>query len=112
SNGVNRDAPPLYKVPYGVPTSPNDFPGTVLAPGVKTGIERIAKKYFTSKDQLITLGFSGGLAVINNLLAPYTGMRGWQLGRGFGAFMNAHNIAGPATASTAQIGRASCRERV
>jgi len=101
SNGVNRDTPPLYKVPYGVPTSPNDFPGTALAPGVKTGIERIAKKYFTSKDQLITLGFSGGPAVINNLPAPYTGLRGWQLGRAFGAFMNAHNIAGPATASTA-----------
>jgi 5-methylthioadenosine/S-adenosylhomocysteine deaminase len=103
SNGTNRDTnpPPLYKVPYDVPTSPNDFPGSVLAPGVKTGIETIAKKYFTSKDQLITLGFSGGPTVIPNLPAPYTGMNGWQLGRAFGAFLNAHNIAAPATASIA-----------
>jgi 5-methylthioadenosine/S-adenosylhomocysteine deaminase len=103
SNGTNRDTnpPPLYKVPYGVPTSPNEFPGTVLAPGAKTGIERIAKKYFASKDQLITLGFSGGPTVIPNLPAPYTGMTGWQLGRTFGAFLNAHNIAGPSTATTA-----------
>jgi 5-methylthioadenosine/S-adenosylhomocysteine deaminase len=103
SNGVNRDTtpPPSYKVPYGVATTPNDFPGSVLAPGVKTGIERIANKFFTSKDQLITLGFSGGPAVINNLPAPYTGMTGWQLGRAFSAFLNAHNIAAPATASQA-----------
>jgi 5-methylthioadenosine/S-adenosylhomocysteine deaminase len=103
SNGLNRDTnpPPLYKVPYGVPTSPNDFPGAVLAPGVKTGIERIANKYFTGKDQLVTLGFSGGPTVIPNLPAPYTGMTGWQLGRTFGAFLNAHNIAAPSTAITA-----------
>jgi 5-methylthioadenosine/S-adenosylhomocysteine deaminase len=103
SNGVSRDTtpPPLFKVPYGVPTTPNDFPGSVLAPGVKTGIERIAAKFFASKDQLITLGFSGGPAVINNLPAPYTGMSGWQLGRVFSAFLNAHNIAAPATASQA-----------
>jgi cytosine/adenosine deaminase-related metal-dependent hydrolase len=103
SNGVNRDTtpPPSYKVPYGVSTTPNDFPGSVLAPGVRTGIARIANKYFTSKDQLITLGFSGGPAVINNLPAPYTGMTGWQLGRVFSAFLNAHNIATPAIASRA-----------
>jgi cytosine/adenosine deaminase-related metal-dependent hydrolase len=96
SGGTNRDTTPapLYKVPYGVPTRPYEFPGAVLAPGAQLGIERIAKKYFSSKDQLITLGFAGGPSVVPNLPAPYTGMTGWQLGRTFGAFLNAHNVGG------------------
>jgi 5-methylthioadenosine/S-adenosylhomocysteine deaminase len=103
SGGVNRDTtpPPLYKVPYGVPTHPFEFPGAVLAPGAPLGIERIAKKYFSSKDQLITLGFAGGPAVVPNLPAPYTGMTGWQLGRTFGAFLNAHNVGGSGVPSQA-----------
>ena len=108
SGGVNRDTtpPPAYKVPYGVPTSPHEFPGAVLAPGQTMGLERIANKYFTSTDQLVTLGFSGGAGVIANLPAPYTGMRGWQLGRAFGAFINNHNVGGatvPATALAAGL---------
>jgi 5-methylthioadenosine/S-adenosylhomocysteine deaminase len=103
SGGTNRDTapPPAYKVPYGVPTRPYEFPGAVLAPGAQLGIERIANKYFSSKDQLVTLGFSGGPAVIPNLPAPYTGMTGWQLGRTFGAFLNAHNVGGSAVPSQA-----------
>lgn len=103
SGGINRDTtpPPLYKVPYGVPTHPYEFPGAMLAPGAELGIERIAGKYFSSKDQLITLGFSGGPAVLPNLPRPYTGMTGWQLGRTFGAFLNAHNVGAPMVASQA-----------
>jgi hypothetical protein len=95
SNGLNRDTTPppaVAKVPYGVPTSPNDYPGAVLAAGQKTGIERIAKKYFTSKDQNVSLGFAGGPTVIANLPAPYTGLTGWKLGREFGAHINNHNV--------------------
>jgi 5-methylthioadenosine/S-adenosylhomocysteine deaminase len=103
SGGINRDTTPapLYKVPYAVPTRPYEYPGAVLAPGAPLGIERIAKKYFSSKDQLITLGFAGGPAVIPNLPAPYTGMTGWQLGRTFGAFLNAHNVGGTGVPSQA-----------
>jgi 5-methylthioadenosine/S-adenosylhomocysteine deaminase len=79
SSGTNRSA-------QGVPF---EYPGAM---GDTTkGIGRIAKKYFSSKDQLVTLGcgatpteaFSG---------AGYTG---WQLGRSFGALINNHNVGGP-----------------
>jgi hypothetical protein len=76
SSGTNRSAQGF----------PFEFPGAM---GDTTkGIGRIAKKYFSSKDQLVTLGcganpteaFSG---------AGYTG---WQLGRSFGALINNHNV--------------------
>ncbi len=87
SNGVNRDVPAgQYRQPYGVLTSPNEYP--------MPGLARIANTYFTSKDQLVTLGFAGGPAVIPNLPAPYTGLTGWKLGREFGAWINNHNVGG------------------
>ena len=58
------------------------------------GLQRIAEKWFKSKDLLVTLGFSGGPAPINNLPGPYAGMTGWRLGREFGAFINNHNVGG------------------
>ena len=85
SNGVNRDSPAgQYKRPYGRRTSPNEYP--------VPGLPRIARKYFSSKDQLVTLGFAGGPTVIPNLPAPYTGLTGWKLGREFGAWINNHNV--------------------
>jgi 5-methylthioadenosine/S-adenosylhomocysteine deaminase len=99
STGANREpnqAPPpaVAKRPYNVATDPFEYPGAVLYPGQKMGLERIAKKWFSSKDQLVTLGFAGGVGVINNLPGPYTGLRGWQLAREFGAFINNHNVGG------------------
>jgi 5-methylthioadenosine/S-adenosylhomocysteine deaminase len=94
SNGTSRDVPPgQYRTPYGVPTSPNEFP--------MPGLKRIADTYFSSKDQLVTLGFAGGPTVINNLPAPYTGLTGWALGREFGAFINNHNVGGAGIPQTA-----------
>jgi 5-methylthioadenosine/S-adenosylhomocysteine deaminase len=85
SNGTNRDSPAgQHKRPYGQRTSPNEYP--------VPGLPRIAGKYFSSKDQLVTLGFAGGPGVIANLPAPYTGLTGWKLGREFGAFINNHNV--------------------
>jgi cytosine/adenosine deaminase-related metal-dependent hydrolase len=86
TNGTNRDTnpPPAYKVPYGVPTSPNEYP--------LKGLQRISQKWFSSKDQLVTLGFAGGPTVIPDLPPPYTGMTGWALGRAFGAYINNHNV--------------------
>ena len=55
------------------------------------GIGRIAKTYFSSKDQLVTLGFAGG-PVVAFEGAPYTG---WQLGRAFGASMHNHVVGNP-----------------
>jgi 5-methylthioadenosine/S-adenosylhomocysteine deaminase len=102
SGGTNREPnqatpPAVAKVPYGVPTDPYDFPGAVLYPGQKMGLQRIAEKWFSSSDQLVTLGYSGGPTAVANLPAPYTGMFGWQLGREFGAFINNHNVGGLGT---------------
>jgi cytosine/adenosine deaminase-related metal-dependent hydrolase len=55
------------------------------------GIGRLAKTYFNSKDQLVTLGFGGGAGPAFPG-APYTG---WQLGRSFGALINNHSVGNP-----------------
>jgi hypothetical protein len=68
---------------------PFEFPGAMN--DTTKGIGRIAKTYFSSKDQLVTLGFAGagGPAFAG---APYTG---WQLGRSFGALINNHSVGNP-----------------
>ena len=70
---------------------PFEFPGAMNDD--TKGIGRIAKKYFSSKDQLVTLGFAGGpIPAFEG--APYTG---WQLGRAFGASMHNHVVGNPMT---------------
>src|SRR5207237_8192467 len=54
------------------------------------GIGRIAKKYFSSRDQLVTLGFGGGPGPA----APGADFTGWQLARAFGASIHNHNVGG------------------
>jgi 5-methylthioadenosine/S-adenosylhomocysteine deaminase len=76
SGGIDRSADGF---PYEVPGAMND---------TTKGIGRIAKTYFSSKDQLITLGFGGGPGPAF-AGASYTG---WQLGRSFGALINNHNV--------------------
>jgi 5-methylthioadenosine/S-adenosylhomocysteine deaminase len=69
--------------------APFEFPGAMN--DTTKGIGRIAKTYFSSKDQLVTLGFAGGpVAAFDG--APYTG---WQLGRSFGASMHNHVVGNP-----------------
>jgi len=67
---------------------PYEFPGAI---GDTTkGIGRIAKKFFSSRDQLVTLGCGAGPTEA----FPGAGYTGWQLGREFGALINNHNVAG------------------
>ncbi len=68
---------------------PFEFPGAMN--DTTKGIGRIAKTYFSSKDQLVTLGF-GGLSGPAFQGADYTG---WQLGRSFGALINNHSVGNP-----------------
>jgi cytosine/adenosine deaminase-related metal-dependent hydrolase len=68
---------------------PFEFPGAM--DDTTKGIGRIAKTYFSSKDQLVTLGFGGGGGPAFQG-ANYTG---WQLGRSFGAFINNHSVGNP-----------------
>ena len=74
SAGINRSA---EGIPFEFPGAMND---------TTKGIGRIATKYFSSKDQLVTLGFAGGATAAFDG-AAYTG---WQLGRAFGASMHNH----------------------
>ncbi|MBY0558929.1 amidohydrolase family protein [Hyphomicrobium sp.] len=99
SNGINRNAnqavPPAVKaVPYNIPTGAYEFPDATVpfTTGQVTGLERIAKKYFSSKDQLVTLGFAGGVVPLANLPGSYKNMTGIELARQFGAYINAHNV--------------------
>jgi 5-methylthioadenosine/S-adenosylhomocysteine deaminase len=79
SAGINRSADGI----------PFEFPGAMN--DTTKGIGRIAKKYFSSKEQLVTLGFAGGATAAFDG-ASYTG---WQLGRAFGASMHNHVVGNP-----------------
>ena len=76
SGGTDRSA---QGIPYEVPGAMND---------TTKGIGRIAKTYFSSKDQLLTLGFGGG----GGPAFPGAEYTGWQLGRSFGALINNHAL--------------------
>jgi 5-methylthioadenosine/S-adenosylhomocysteine deaminase len=79
TGGINRSSD---GIPYEFPGAMND---------TTKGIGRIAKTYFSSKDQLVTLGFGGGPGPA----APGADVTGWQLARAFGASMHNHNVGGP-----------------
>jgi 5-methylthioadenosine/S-adenosylhomocysteine deaminase len=79
SAGINRS---VDGIPFEFPGAMND---------TTRGIGRLAKTYFNSKDQLVTLGFAGTAAAAFES-ASYTG---WQLGRAFGASMHNHVVGNP-----------------
>jgi hypothetical protein len=81
SGGINRSAE----------GASFEFPGALK--DTTKGIGRIAKMYFSSSDQLVTLGFAGG-PVPAFEGAEYTG---WQLGRSFGASLHNHVVGNPMT---------------
>ena len=78
TGGINRTG---EGIPYEFPGAMND---------TTKGIGRIAKTYFSSKDQLVTLGFGGGPGPA----APGADYTGWQLARAFGASIHNHNVGG------------------
>src|SRR5512138_2969117 len=78
TGGINRSS---EGIPYEFPGALND---------TTKGIGRIAKTYFSSKDQLVTLGFGGGPGPA----APGADHTGWQLARAFGASIHNHNVGG------------------
>ncbi len=78
TGGINRSG---EGIPYEFPGAMND---------TTKGIGRIAKTYFSSKDQLVTLGFGGGPGPA----APGADYTGWQLARAFDASIHNHNVGG------------------
>jgi 5-methylthioadenosine/S-adenosylhomocysteine deaminase len=79
SGGTNRSA---EGIPYEAPGAMND--------GTK-GIGRLVKTYFSSKDQLVTLGLGAG----GGPAFPGATYTGWQLARSFGALINTHSVGNP-----------------
>jgi cytosine/adenosine deaminase-related metal-dependent hydrolase len=63
-----------------------EFPGA-LGDTTK-GIGRLARTYFSSRDQLVTLGFGGGPGPA----VPGATYTGWQLARSFGASIHNHAV--------------------
>jgi len=83
----------VYAYSAGIDRSPDgapyEFPGAMN--DTTRGIGRIARRYFNSRDQLVTLGFGGGAGPAFQG-APYTG---WQLARSFAASMSNHVVGNP-----------------
>src|ERR1051325_6117888 len=79
TGGINRSADGIAY----------EFPGAL--DDTTKGIGRLAKTYFNSKDQLVTLGLGGGPGPA----APGAPFTGWQLARAFGASIHNHNVGGP-----------------
>src|SRR5438477_405180 len=79
SGGTNRSAD---GIPYEAPGAMND---------TTKGIGRLAKTYFSSKDQLVTLGLGAG----GGPAFPGATYTGWQLARSFGALINNHSVGNP-----------------
>jgi cytosine/adenosine deaminase-related metal-dependent hydrolase len=74
ANGTNRSA----QFPD---TQPNEYPGAI---GNETsGLGRLRNQFFSSEDQLVTLGFSGGAGM-------------WELARHYGAQIVNHDFNGGA----------------
>ena len=69
--------------------APYEFPG---ATGDTTkGIGRLARTYFSSRDQLVTLGSGAGPGPA----FPGAAYTGWQLARSFGASLHNHAVGNP-----------------
>jgi 5-methylthioadenosine/S-adenosylhomocysteine deaminase len=83
----------LYDYSNGTDRGLSEYPGK--SGDTTKGIGRLAKTYFNSKDQLVTLGFAGGPTPFTNPDGTQTSYTGWQLGREFGATLNAHNVGNP-----------------
>jgi cytosine/adenosine deaminase-related metal-dependent hydrolase len=81
SGGIDRSA-------QGIPF---EFPGAMK--DTTKGIGRLSKTYFSSRDQLVTLGLAGSPGPAS-AGASYTG---WQLARSFGALINIHVVGNPMT---------------
>ena len=86
SGGTNRSAED--------PNQPYEHPGR--SGDSSFGIGRLARTYFSSRDQLVTLALNSGPTPVTD---PKTGTpqayTGWQLAREFGASINNHNVGNP-----------------
>jgi 5-methylthioadenosine/S-adenosylhomocysteine deaminase len=88
SGGTNRSAPETPRSPK-LPDQPYEHPGR--SGDTSFGVGRLVKTYFSSQDQLVTLGLNAGPA---SVVDPKTGQEqpytGWQLAREFGVLINNH----------------------
>jgi cytosine/adenosine deaminase-related metal-dependent hydrolase len=80
SNGTDRRAD----------GQPFEYPGAMGDSA--SGVGRLAKTYFGSRDQLVTLGLQIGAGPA----APGASYTGWQLARSLSAVITSHNVGGGA----------------
>jgi 5-methylthioadenosine/S-adenosylhomocysteine deaminase len=80
TGGTDRSA---EGIPYEFPGAMNDS---------TKGIGRLARTYFSSRDQLVTLG----LQISPGPAFPGATYTGWQLARAFGAMITGHNVGNAA----------------
>jgi len=84
SSGVNRGVGTGY-----------EWPGKIG--DTKVGVGRLRKKFFSSNDQLITLGLGASQAAVTSPDGTVQSYTGWQLAKEFGCWINNHNVGGTAT---------------
>jgi cytosine/adenosine deaminase-related metal-dependent hydrolase len=72
------------------PNSGHEYPG--IMGNENLGVGRLRKKYFSSDDQLVTLGLGAGAGPA----FPGATYSGWQLAKSFGCWINNHNVGNPA----------------
>src|SRR6185503_4847575 len=76
------------------PMSGFEYPGRIG--DSSKGLGRLRRQYFSSDDQLVTLGFDGGPAPV---AGPGT-ESGWALARAFNAWIVNHNVRAPQVITT------------
>jgi 5-methylthioadenosine/S-adenosylhomocysteine deaminase len=84
SGGINRSG-------NTTPNSAYEYPG--ISGNTTLGVGRLRNQYFSSEDQLVTLGLAAGAGAAFTG-APYTG---WALAKEFGTWINNHNVGSPTT---------------
>jgi cytosine/adenosine deaminase-related metal-dependent hydrolase len=93
---MDSGARALYDYSSGTNRGPEtgyEYPGLI---GDETvGIGRLRRDYFSSEDQLVTLGLNANQ---NPVVDPKTGEQqpysGWELAKSFGCWINNHNVGG------------------
>lgn len=81
SSGVNRGGNTGY-----------EWPGKLG--DYTVGVGRLRKKFFSSNDQLVTLGLGANQNAVTSPDGTVQSYTGWQLAKEFGCWINNHNVGG------------------
>lgn len=94
---MDSGARALYDYSSGVNRGPQtgyEWPGKIGDTTV--GVGRLRKRFFSSEDQLVTLGLGASQAPVVSPDGTTQTYTGWQLAKEFGCWINNHNVGGTA----------------